>query len=173
MSAALLYALAGVALFVIGVAALILQAHLLRKILAFNVMGSGVFLVLVGFGAGLTWGSAAIKWDATPIEVTRDREIDWRARDSPSMLRAARETTRARRASTRDLVRFSMPMEIPRRARAERRTDPSAAPQLSGAPRDSPVRDTIRRRRFVRWQWLWQLWCRWALPLYRFRCSLA
>jgi len=50
MSAALLYALAGVALFVIGVAALILQAHLLRKILAFNVMGSGVFLVLVGFG---------------------------------------------------------------------------------------------------------------------------
>ena len=28
-------------------------------------------LVLVGFGAGLTWGSAAIKWDATPIEVTR------------------------------------------------------------------------------------------------------
>ncbi len=50
MNTALLYALAGAALFVVGVAALILQAHLLRKILAFNVMGSGVFLVLVGLG---------------------------------------------------------------------------------------------------------------------------
>lgn len=50
MSTALLYALAGATLFVAGVAALILQAHLLRKILAFNVMGSGVFLVLVGLG---------------------------------------------------------------------------------------------------------------------------
>lgn len=50
MSTALLYAFAGTALFVVGVAALILQAHLLRKILAFNVMGNGVFLVLVGLG---------------------------------------------------------------------------------------------------------------------------
>ncbi len=50
MSAALLYAIAGVVLFVVGVAGLILQSHLLRKILAFNIMGSGVFLVLVGLG---------------------------------------------------------------------------------------------------------------------------
>ena len=50
MSAALIYAVAGIALFVVGVVGLILQSHLLRKILAFNIMGSGVFLVLVGLG---------------------------------------------------------------------------------------------------------------------------
>jgi multicomponent Na+:H+ antiporter subunit C len=48
MTAELLYALTGAALFAVGVAGLILQVHLLRKILAFNVMGSGAFLVLVG-----------------------------------------------------------------------------------------------------------------------------
>ena len=48
MNAALVYALTGTALFVLGVAGLILQPHLLRKILAFNIMGSGIFLVLVG-----------------------------------------------------------------------------------------------------------------------------
>ncbi len=50
MNAALVYALTGAALFVFGVAGLILQPHLLRKILAFNIMGSGSFLVLVGLG---------------------------------------------------------------------------------------------------------------------------
>ena len=44
----ILYALAGTLLFVLGAAGMLLHAHLLRKILAFNVMGSGVFLVLVG-----------------------------------------------------------------------------------------------------------------------------
>jgi multicomponent Na+:H+ antiporter subunit C len=43
----LLYALTGAALFCIAMHALIVHAHLLRKILACNVMGSGVFLVLV------------------------------------------------------------------------------------------------------------------------------
>ena len=47
MSAVYLYALAGVGLFSLGLYALIVHAHLLRKILAINVMGSGVFLVLV------------------------------------------------------------------------------------------------------------------------------
>lgn len=47
MSAALLYSLVGVGLFSLGLYALIVHAHLLRKILAINVMGSGVFLVLV------------------------------------------------------------------------------------------------------------------------------
>lgn len=42
-----LYALAGVGLFAIGLYALIVQAHLLRKILALNVMGGGVFLFLI------------------------------------------------------------------------------------------------------------------------------
>ncbi|MEE4110375.1 MAG: NADH-quinone oxidoreductase subunit K [Halieaceae bacterium] len=47
MESALLFALAGVGLFCIGLRALVMHAHLLRKILAINLMGSGVFLVLV------------------------------------------------------------------------------------------------------------------------------
>ncbi|SFE16869.1 NADH-quinone oxidoreductase subunit K [Nitrosomonas sp. Nm166] len=50
MSSALIYACTGAALFVFGVTGLILLSHLLRKILAFNIMGSGIFLVLVGLG---------------------------------------------------------------------------------------------------------------------------
>lgn len=46
MSPVFLFALVGVALFCLGLYALIVHAHLLRKILAINVMGSGVFLVL-------------------------------------------------------------------------------------------------------------------------------
>lgn len=46
MNPAFLYALVGVGLYCLGFYALIIHAHLLRKILAFNVMGSGVFLVL-------------------------------------------------------------------------------------------------------------------------------
>jgi len=53
----LLYALAGVGLFTLGLYALIVHAHLLRKILAINVMGSGVFLVLVSLG-GRTPGAS-------------------------------------------------------------------------------------------------------------------
>ncbi|MCO6413982.1 MAG: NADH-quinone oxidoreductase subunit K [Thiogranum sp.] len=47
MNAAVLYALVGVGLYSLGLYALIVHAHLVRKILAINVMGSGVFLVLV------------------------------------------------------------------------------------------------------------------------------
>jgi multicomponent Na+:H+ antiporter subunit C len=47
MTAATLYALTGVALFGVGFYAVIVQPHHLRKVLAVNVMGSGVFLVLV------------------------------------------------------------------------------------------------------------------------------
>jgi len=50
MTPALLYALTGMVLFVAGCAGLILHSQLLRKILAFNIMGSGAFLVLVGLG---------------------------------------------------------------------------------------------------------------------------
>lgn len=57
MSAVLLYALTGVGLFTLGLYALIVYAHLLRKILAINVMGSGVFLVLVALG-GRTPGTS-------------------------------------------------------------------------------------------------------------------
>lgn len=48
LSQPLLYAFAGVALTGIGLGGFLLLSHLLRKLLAFNVMGSGVFLVLVG-----------------------------------------------------------------------------------------------------------------------------
>ncbi len=46
----LLYPFAGVALVMTGMAGLLLQPHLLRKIMAFNIMGSGIFLILVGLG---------------------------------------------------------------------------------------------------------------------------
>lgn len=48
MTGGLLFALVGAALFVLGVAGVLLIKHLLRRILAFNLMGSGAFLVLVG-----------------------------------------------------------------------------------------------------------------------------
>ena len=47
MNSAALFAAVAVGLFCIGLHALIFHAHLLRKILALNVMGSAVFLVLV------------------------------------------------------------------------------------------------------------------------------
>ena len=47
MSPAFTYALIGVGLFTLGLYALMVHAHLLRKILALNIMGSGVFLILV------------------------------------------------------------------------------------------------------------------------------
>ena len=47
MSLVLLYALAAVVLFCLGLHTLIAHAHLLRKTLAINIMGSGIFLLLV------------------------------------------------------------------------------------------------------------------------------
>ena len=46
-----IYLLAGAALFVIGSYSLLVQAHLLRRIMALNVMGSGVFLVFIALAA--------------------------------------------------------------------------------------------------------------------------
>lgn len=43
-----LYTLAGALLFCIGLYGLLVRPHLLHKVLALNIMGSGVFLVLVG-----------------------------------------------------------------------------------------------------------------------------
>lgn len=47
MSIPFFYALVGIGLFCLGFYALIVHAHLLRKILAINIMGSGTFLLLV------------------------------------------------------------------------------------------------------------------------------
>ena len=46
-----IYLLAGAALFAIGFYSLLVQPHLLRRIMAVNVMGSGVFLVYLALGA--------------------------------------------------------------------------------------------------------------------------
>jgi multicomponent Na+:H+ antiporter subunit C len=46
-----LYLLAGAALFAIGFYSLVIQTHLLRRIMALNVMGSGVFLVFLALAA--------------------------------------------------------------------------------------------------------------------------
>lgn len=47
MSLALSYAIAGVLVFCLGLFALVVRRHLLYKILALNVAGSGAFLVYV------------------------------------------------------------------------------------------------------------------------------
>lgn len=47
-----IYGLTGLFLFVVGMAGLISCAHLLRKILAVNIMASGVFLFLVTIAHG-------------------------------------------------------------------------------------------------------------------------
>jgi len=46
-----LYLLAGAALFAIGLYGLIARRHLLRRIVAVNVMGNGVFLVFITLAA--------------------------------------------------------------------------------------------------------------------------
>jgi multicomponent Na+:H+ antiporter subunit C len=51
LSPAVFYALVGVGLFTLGLYALIIYTHLLRKILAINVMGSGVFLLLAALAS--------------------------------------------------------------------------------------------------------------------------
>ena len=48
MTTGLIFAIVGAILFAMGVAGVMLFAHLLRRILAFNLMGSGAFLVFVG-----------------------------------------------------------------------------------------------------------------------------
>jgi multicomponent Na+:H+ antiporter subunit C len=48
MSADLWYALIGALLVAVSVGAFMAHTHLLRRLLAFNIMGTGCFLVLVG-----------------------------------------------------------------------------------------------------------------------------
>jgi multicomponent Na+:H+ antiporter subunit C len=47
MSLSLLYALTGAALFLLGLRATLLRAELLARVVALNVSGAGVFLILV------------------------------------------------------------------------------------------------------------------------------
>ncbi len=48
MNADRLYAYVGVVLFAMAMYAFLTHTHLLRRLLAFNVMGGGTFLILVG-----------------------------------------------------------------------------------------------------------------------------
>ncbi|HNO74323.1 NADH-quinone oxidoreductase subunit K [Nitrosomonas mobilis] len=57
MTTTLLYALTGIGLFSLGLHALIVQSHLLHKLLAINVMSCGVFLVLASLAARTPEGS--------------------------------------------------------------------------------------------------------------------
>lgn len=50
MSAALFFSVCGAVLVAIGVGGLLVRAHLLRRILAFNIIGSGIFLMFGGLG---------------------------------------------------------------------------------------------------------------------------
>lgn len=48
MSQATLYMISGLAVFAVCLYGLVVHAHLLRKILALNILGTGVFIVLAG-----------------------------------------------------------------------------------------------------------------------------
>ncbi len=50
MSQTLFYLLLGGALWLVGLHGMALQTHILRRIMAINVMGSGVFMVMVALG---------------------------------------------------------------------------------------------------------------------------
>lgn len=62
MNSVLIYALTGIGLFSLGLYALIVHNNLLRKILAVNVMGSGILLILVA----LAKRSSLLQADAVP-----------------------------------------------------------------------------------------------------------
>lgn len=51
MSSLLLYLLTGIALWLVGLHGLLMQRHALRRIIAVNVMGSGVFMVMVALAS--------------------------------------------------------------------------------------------------------------------------
>lgn len=51
MTSTLLYLLAGTTLWLLGLHGLLVQRHALRRIIAVNVMGSGVFMVMVALAS--------------------------------------------------------------------------------------------------------------------------
>lgn len=56
MNTAFLYALTGIGLVALGMFALFSYVHLLRKILALNVLGTGVFMVFIALAARTPYG---------------------------------------------------------------------------------------------------------------------
>jgi multicomponent Na+:H+ antiporter subunit C len=47
MSSALLYSITGLGIFAIGLLGIVLAGHVMRKILALNIMGIGIFMLLI------------------------------------------------------------------------------------------------------------------------------
>lgn len=62
MSPSFLYAAAGALLFCLGLLALVVRPHLLHKVLALNVAGSGVFLVYIA----MAYRGGAVSTDPVP-----------------------------------------------------------------------------------------------------------
>jgi multicomponent Na+:H+ antiporter subunit C len=95
MSNVFLYALVGAGLFTLGLYALIVHQHLLRKILAINVLGSGVFLVLVALG-GRTPGASSDPVPHAMVITGIVVAVSATALALALMLRVREETGRAR-----------------------------------------------------------------------------
>jgi multicomponent Na+:H+ antiporter subunit C len=66
MMQTLFWAIVGLALVVIGLYALIVHRHLLRKVLALNIISSGVFLVLIGLAQRPAQDGTALAPDPVP-----------------------------------------------------------------------------------------------------------
>jgi len=49
MNTLLMYSVTGVGLFAIGLLGLIISSHIMRKILSINIMGVGIFMLLIAF----------------------------------------------------------------------------------------------------------------------------
>ncbi len=47
MSTAILYSITGIIIFTVGLRGLVIYTHFLRKVLAINVMGTGIFMFLI------------------------------------------------------------------------------------------------------------------------------
>lgn len=56
MSAAILYSLVGIVIFITGFFGLVTRRHLLRKVLAVNLMGTGIFMLLIALAHRQTDG---------------------------------------------------------------------------------------------------------------------
>lgn len=93
MSPELLYALAGAILFHLGLLGVLGRAHLFWKVLGFNFMGSGIFLMLVAAAPRLAGGGA----DPVPQALALTGIVVTVSATALALAMALRVTTRAGR----------------------------------------------------------------------------